>query len=533
MRLNVYSKQINKTTNNYNKIISLLLALGLIFTIIMPLISMMLNLFSVNIIKIVTSTRFLTALKNSLLLSIIATILSVVLAYVLAWCISRTTICFKGLFTIILSIPMLIPSISHGIGLVILFGTNGIITNVFHLPFTIYGTFGIIAGSVMYSFPVAFLMILEIFRLEDSTPYEAATVMGLSRMEKIKIITIPYFKKPMVTVLFAVFTMIITDYGVPLMVGGKHITLPVMMYQDVIGMLEFGKGSVIGIVLLIPALIACMVDGRIRESGNKEFVKKEFYILPKRIRDFCAYIICIITSILVLAPIIVFCVLSFVNKYPLDMSLTSKHIQHALKLNAGQYLINSLIIAFLVSVLGVLLAVTNAYFTVRIPSKISRGLHLLSIISLAIPGIVLGLSYVIFFKGSYIYGTFIILILANIIHFFSSPYLLIYNTFNKLNMNIESVGMTLGISRWHIIKDIILPMSKDTILEMFSYFFVNSMITISAVSFLASVSNKPISLLIPQFEGQMQLECAAIVSLLIFIINMILKGTILLLKRKK
>ncbi|MBR6665989.1 MAG: ABC transporter permease subunit [Lachnospiraceae bacterium] len=533
MHLNVYSQHINKTTKGYQKISRLLLVIGLTFSIIMPLIAMMINIFSVNIIKIVTSTKFLSALKNSLLLSAIATILSVSLAYILAWCISRTAICFKGLFTIILSIPMLIPSISHGIGLVILFGTNGVMTNMFNLPFTIYGIWGIIMGSVLYSFPIAFLMVLEIFHLEDSTPYEAATVMGLSRMEKFKIITIPYFKKPMITVLFAVFTMVITDYGVPLMVGGKCITLPVMMYQDVIGMLEFGKGSVIGIILLIPALIACLVDSRIRENGNKEFVKKEFRILPQKIRDFGAYTICTISSLLVLSPIIVFSVLSFVNKYPLDMSLTFKHLQHALKLNAGQYLINSLFIAFLVSILGVLLAITSAYFTVRMPSKISGVLHLLSIMSLSIPGIVLGLSYVIFFKGSYVYGTFAILILANIIHFFSSPYLLIYNTFGKINMNLESVGMTLGISRWHIIKDILLPLSKDTILEMFSYFFVNSMITISAVSFLASVSNKPISLLIPQFEGQMQLECAAIVSLLIFIINMILKGTVLLLKKKK
>ena len=79
---------------------------------------------------------------------------------------------------------------------------------------------------------------------------------------------VPYLRKPLISIIFATFTMIITDYGVPLMVGGKYMTLPVMMYQDVIGMLDFGKGSVIGMILLIPAFIACILDMANRDKGN-------------------------------------------------------------------------------------------------------------------------------------------------------------------------------------------------------------------------------------------------------------------------
>ena len=146
-----------------------------------------------------------------------------------------------------------------------------------------------------------------------------------------------------------------------------------------------------------------------------------------------------------------------------------------------------------------------------------------SITSAAVPGIVLGLSYVLLFKGSFIYGTIIIMVMVNTIHFISSPYLMMYNTFSKLNENLEAVGHTLGISRAYMIRDVFIPTCRGTIIEMFSYFFVNCMMTISAVSFLATTNNKPISLMINQFEAQMQLECAAIVSLLILIVNIIIK----------
>ena len=117
-------------------------------------------------------------------------------------------------------------------------------------------------------------------------------------------------------------------------------------------------------------------------------------------------------------------------------------------------------------------------------------------------------------------------------HFFASPYLMAYNTFGKINENLEDVGSTLGIPHFLIIRDVLLPQAAGTILEMVSYFFVNCMMTISAVSFLSNVNTKPVALMITQFEGQMQLECAAFVSLLILVVNIIMKYAIFLIKKK-
>ena len=184
-----------------------------------------------------------------------------------------------------------------------------------------------------------------------------------------------------------------------------------------------------------------------------------------------------------------------------------------------------------VSIIGTIIAFASAYITARVKGKSSRVVHILSIASLSIPGIVLGLAYSIGFKNTFIYNTYIILIIVNIVHFMASPYLMAYNALQKVNPNYEVVAKTCNISIFKMIIKVILPCTKKTILEMVSYFFVNSMITISAVTFLFNTNTMPLSLLINQYEGSMMLEEAAIVSLIILIINLIVKTSVYIINR--
>ncbi len=512
--------------------LKILLCVFWLFAIILPLIRMLSTMSTVDIGAVISARKFSKALRQSLTVSVTATVISVSLAGLLAWAVARTKVRHKTILNTLITVPMLIPSISHGMGLIIILGANGWLSRFLGLEGGIYGFWGIVIGSVMYSFPVAYLMLYDVLRYEDGTPYEAAEVMGLKTRNRFFAITLPYLRKPMISVIFATFTMIITDYGVPLMVGGKYMTLPVMMYQDVIGMLDFGKGSVIGMILLIPALIACILDMANRDKGNAAFVGKPYGIRDNSRRDWIARTVITVLVILVFLPIGSFAILGFINQYPIDMTLSFANAGQAINMGALRYLKNSLIIAVVVSVLGTALALFNAYMTARNRTKLSYPLHLMSITSLAIPGLVLGLSYVMFFKSTPIYGTFAMLFLVNSMHFFASPYLMAYNTFGKINENLEDVGSTMGITRWGIIKDVLLPQATGTILEMISYFFVNCMMTISAVSFLANVSNKPIAMMITQFEGQMQLECAAFVSLIILLVNVIMKFIVFLIRRR-
>lgn len=496
----------------------------LFFTVICPLTVLFMNIHMSDIVEIVSSEQFSSMLLNSLVATTLATMISIGLAILLSWLINRSNIKYKGLLTVLFTVPMLIPSISHGMGLVLLFGDNGLITQLLGFNINLYGMTGIVIGSVLYSFPVAFLMFNDIFRYEDYTVYEAAEVLGLSKYQQFKCITMVNLNRPLISGIFAVFTMVFTDYGVPLVVGGKTMTLPVYMYREVIGLLNFSKGAVIGAILLIPAIIAFIVDLINKDKGSNSTVTKAYEIKPSLARDVLATILCWMVVIFISLPIIAFIYLTFVNKYPIDLSLTLAHIKEAWQLGVDMYLVNSLCIAMLTGMLGTAVSYYTAFLTARSKKNFSNLLlHMISMLSLAIPGVVLGLSYVLFFHNSWIYGTLVILVTVNCIHFFASPYLLAYNSLKQFNENLEDVSETLGISRWHMLVDVYIPGTKETIAEMFSYFFVNGMVTISAVSFLANFKNMPLALLIPQFDSQSLIEATAFISVLILIINSILK----------
>lgn len=523
-------KKYSLSKLDLSKLFILIVFISFVFT---PLFRIFLNIDKDNIVSVISSPTFLVAIKNSLISTSISMIVSILLAMIVAYCLERIDIKYKSIYTIIFTIPMLVPSISLGMGLTIILGNNGIITNLLGISNGVYGMGGIVMGSVLYAFPIAFIMLRDVFCYENGSSYDAANVLGIPRYKQFLSITLPYLKKPLLTCVFSIFTLIITDYGIPLMIGGKYTTIPVVMYQEVIGQLNLGKGSIYGSLLLFPAIVAFFVDLYNREEGNTSFTTTKCTLSKQPILKLVTYIICTLCSMYMLIPILSFIVLTFVKNYPNDLSLTFVNIIKTMKLNTLDYLFNSIIIATIVSVVGVVIGFLTAYLSARTKSTISKFLHLSAMTSAAIPGIVLGLSYILAFRGTLIYGTIIILIIVNLIHFISSPYLMIYNSLNKINSNIEAVGFSLGVNRLQLIKDVFVPMCRDTLYEMFAYFFVNSMMTISAVSFLANTSNKPLALMINQFEAQMQLESAAVVSLIILLVNVLIKFTFSVLKRKE
>lgn len=503
----------------------------LIFAVLLPIISMLTQITGDGLNDVFTSPQFSSAVVNSVTTGLTATVISLTLAMLAAWCMERISMKLKAIFSVLFIVPMLLPSISHAFGLVSLLGTNGLITNLLGMSGGIYGFWGIVAGAVLYSFPVAFLMFSSILRYEDALPYEAAKVLGIPGKRQFLDITLPYLKKTIISAFFSVFTMIITDYGIPLMIGGKVTTLSVLMYNKAVAMIDYDAGSIIGAVLLVPAVIAFFVDLLNPENAQNSFVSKPIEPAKKRSLEVLGYVFCAVVSLCILAPIASFLIMVFETKYPIDPTFTLYHIEKTINRGADGYLLNSLLYSVLVAVFGTLVAFVCAYLTTRMQGRFGKVLHLFSITSMAIPGIVLGLSYLLFFNGTPIYGTIWIIVLVNSIHFFASPYLMMRNTLEKMNPNLEAVGQSLGVGRLHIIWDVILPKVKLTVFEMLVYFFVNSMMTISAVSFLAPPAPKPLALMINQFEAQRLMESAAFVSLVIFFANILVKVVMQLIRK--
>lgn len=511
--------------------LSLIILTFLCITVLYPLISMLLRVNWQNFPLLLSSPSFQEALKNSLFVSLIATILSVLIAYFIAFTINRTNIKHKAVLKMLITIPMLIPSISHGLGLINLFGTNGIISKMF--DFNIIGPVGIIIGSILYSFPIAFLMLDDGFRYIDNNLYASAKILGLNKWQIFKKVTFCYLKKPIFSAIFAVFTMIFTDYGVPLAVGGKFITLPVYLYKEVIGLLDYSTGTMIGLFLLIPAFISFIFDNYSKDYSSGDFEGNGFIVANNKLRDIISKVFLYLIIFAVMAILGSFIYYAFIGNPVLNPAISGEHWEYVINNDIIKYIVNSIIIALLTSIIGTIITYLAAYVTARIKGKLSRLIHILTIISLTIPGIVLGLSYTISFNNSIIYNTYTILIIVNIIHFIASPYLMAYNAMQKINPNYEIIAKTCNISLFRIIKDVIIPNTKVTIREMFSYFFVNSMITISAVAFLFNTNTMPLSLLINNYKSNMMLGEAAIISLIILFFNVVVKGIIYLINRKE
>ena len=491
------------------------------FTVVFPLLSLATTVRAEDFRNVIMSFSFMPMLKNSLITTILSSVISVILAFALSYALNRSNIKHKSLFVVLFTLPMLIPSISHGMGLVLLFGDNGLITNLLGINIGLYGYKGIIMGSVLYSFPVAFLMFNDSLQYEDYTIYEAAKVLGVPGINQFMVITLPAMRRTIVSAALAVFTMVFTDYGVPLMTGGTVMTLPVYMYREVIGMMNFSGGAVVGAVLIVPALVAFLMDLK-KNNGSivSSTISKPYQIEENKKRDIIVYVLFGIVLFLLCLPVIAFICLSFVEKYPVDMSISFKSVKKLFENKIVTYFINSMAVALLTALVGTILSYFSAYVSRRgDKTKFSKVVHILSMLPLAIPGVVLGLSFLMTFRKMPFYGTIFILVMVNIVHFFSSPYLLAYNSLSKFNSNLEDVAQTLGISKMHMLFSVYIPSTMSTIVEMYSYFFVNSMITISAVSFLINFRTMPLALLIPQLESQSFIEGTALVSLLILIIN--------------
>lgn len=512
---------MNLTSINKTSILKIFLLVCLFCGIILPIIVMLFQIDVKDFEVVFINDNFFLLLGNSFLYTIITTIVVTVLSLLCAYYLNYSNFKHKNVFVILFTIPMLIPSISHGLGITNLFGTNGFIDKLLNIEIEVYGLFGLILASSLYSFPVAFLMFYDSLRYQDKRIMEAAETLGIGKFKQFFYLILPNLKAVIGSVVFSVFTMVFTDYGVPLAIAGNFKTLPVYLYQEVINRLNFSKGIIVAISLLIPAVIAFLYDFFIKKPRQSQV--NNMSLKQTNLFNIIAYILCILISFIILLPIISFTIMAFVESFPNDLTFTFTHLEFIFNYGLFEYLSNSLIISFLTAIFGTITAFFISYLTTRKKGKLNNLLHIITILSLAIPGIVLGLSYIFVFKKTFIYGTIIILMLVNIVHFLASPYLMSKNTLEKIDYNYEIVGETLGISRLRILFFVVIPNSILTLFEMFSYFFINSMITISAVSFLASIFDMPLSLLIPTFEAQLSYESAAIVSLIILIVNLIFK----------
>lgn len=519
----------------------LILTLAFVIILIFPLFSLFSKAFLnasgefaglENYIEYFSTPSLSVSIKNTLVISCTAAVFGTLLGFLYAYGLTRTGIRGKSFFRYVAMIPLFLPTVVHGLGLVYLFGKQGMLTGI-GWDIGLYGKTGIILSEIIYTFPQAFLMFAIALNYADGRLYEAADSMGCNSMKKFSHITIPSVRYTLINSLFVCFTLAFTDFGAPKVLGGSYNVLATDIYEQVAGQFNMNMGAVVGTLLLIPAVLSFGVD-RITARKNVDGISSKAQALKIKkstVRDGVFYMICGGIALCLLGLVAVLFVGAFTTYYPYDMGFTLENFKFNPSTGGIQSYLNSIKMSAATAVLGTIFVFVYAYLIERgkVPGILKNTGRVLSSLPLALPGMVIGLSFIFFFNQknnplNCIYGTMGILILANILHFYSVPFVTASSALKKLDKEYENVADSLKIPGWKTFGKVIVPLSLPAVLEIFLYYFMNSMVTVSAVVFLYSAQFKVASIAITHMEESGDIAEAAAMSLLILLINIVVRG---------
>jgi iron(III) transport system permease protein len=533
----------------------ILMALGLVVFLIYPIFVSLRRSFEnelgefvglENYVDYFSSSTTSASLSHSLYISAMSMVITVVLAFIYAYGLSRITIPGKKILNAIALAPIFMPSLVQALGLIYFFGNNGVFTRATGINLHIYGSTGIILSEVYYAFPHAFIIIAAALALADARLYEAADSLRTRGSRMFTTITLPGARYGLLSACFVVFTLAITDFGAPKVIGGNYDVLATDIYNQVIGQQNFEMGATISTLLLVPALIAFVLD---RLVQRKQVAMVSSGITPMEPKphqplvQWGVFAFMLLMAVFIISIYAIVIVGAFTQYWPYDLSLTLRNFtfyvagtQH----RGGAFVVlwNSIQMAFWTALLGTIIIFFSAYLIDKTRSlRTSRSLlYLLSITSLAIPGMVLGLAYIFTFNNpsyplNFLYGTMAILVISTIIHYYTVPFLTATTALKQIDPEFESISESLNAPFYKTFLRVIVPVSLPAIISIASYLFLNAMVTLSVVVFLFVPGNELASLSVMLLDDAGETAQAMAMSLLIIVSGLLARGLFTLLTR--
>jgi iron(III) transport system permease protein len=489
-----------------------------------------------NFVQYVQSPALAQSTWNTLTFAIWTTAVTVPLAFLFAYAMQRSCIPFKGLWRNIAMVPILAPSLLAAISFIYLFGNQGAFK--FMLEWvglkSIYGMPGMVMAMTFASFPHAAMILMAALALSDARLYEAADSMGTSEFRKFMTITLPGAKYGLISASMVVFTMAVSEFGVPKVIGGNTNVLAVDIYKQVIGQQNFSMGAVVGLVLLLPAVIAFVIDHIVQRRQQALLTARSvpYRAKPARGRDWALLVLVVLMSALMLLVVGMAAYGSVVKFWPYNMSLTLNHYTYGLEEAGLEHAYrNSLIMAAWCAIIGAAITFAGAYWLEK--TKGADALRPLirfqAMLPMAVPGMVLGIGYILFFNApanplNFLYGTMAILVLSTLVHFYSSSHLTAVTALKQIDSEFESVSASLKVPFYKTFWRVTVPVCLPSILDIGRYYFVNAMTTISAVVFLYSPKTTLASISILQLDEAGAIGSAAAMATLIVLTSAIVTG---------
>lgn len=461
---------------------------------------------------------------NTLWIGLVVTAITVPLAFTFAYALTRSCIPWKGAFRLIALTPILSPSMLAAISFIQWFGNQGALKS-WLFGNTVYGPIGIIISAVYAIFPHALMIVLTSLLLADGRLYEAAESLGTPRLRKFFTITLPGARYGLVSAAMVVFSYTVSDFGIPKIIGGNFNVLAIDIFKQVIGQQNFNRGAVVSLVLLLPVLLAFIVDWWMQGRQQSQFSARAVPYAPKPSRGFDAAMLmfCLVTCTVILAVLGMAVYTSFIKLWPYDLSFSLRHYIFGL-IDGGviDSYFNSLKMALLTAGIGTTLVFSTAYLLEK-----TRGMRtlrvlirLLATIPMAVPGMVLGLGYIFFFNHPdnplhFLYGGMLILAASTIVHYYTSSHLTAVTALKALDNEFEAVSASLKVPFYKTFFRVTVPVCLPAIVDIARYLFINAMVTISAVVFLYSPDTKVASIAIINLDEAGEIGPAAAMSTLI------------------
>ena len=483
-----------------------------------------------NYASTLTQSQFWTALGNSFTVSGISAAIATVMAFFCAYGLHFTRIqpSIKKVIQIIVLLPLFLPSITYGFAVIYSFGRLGLISQLIAPPpFSIYGFWGLLIADVIYTLPPAFLILYNAFFYVDRNFITVSKLMGDSPSKTFYITAVRPVVGSILSAFILSFFLSFTDFGIPVSIAGEYEVIATQLYTTMMGAIpNFGEGAVIAMAMLVPS-VASVVLLRWVDRFNFRYNKiSKSEVSVNRVRDGLYLSYYLIITLALLSVFVVMFVVPFVKQWPYQPFFTLDVITRIVSDSSiWQVYEHSVAVALVSAAIGTVFCYAAALVKARsqLPGWCQTTMDSFAMITNTVPGMVLGIGFLFAMSGTPLANTFTILVLANLVHFFTTPYMMATSALSKMNAGWETTGALMGDSWIKTVSRVLVPNSLPTLLQMFQYFFVSAMVTISAVVFLTGARTMLLTTKIKELQYFEKFEEIFVLSLLVFLTNVAAK----------
>jgi iron(III) transport system permease protein len=470
-------------------------------------------------------------LRNSILLGVIVATLGTAVGFTFAYALNRGDIPRKGFFRLMAQLPIISPPFMFCLSVILLLGRNGIITKqLLGLKnFDIYGLKGLVLVQTLGMFPVAFMVLDGVLQAINPDLEEGALNLGASKAKVFWTVTVPLCTPGIASSWLLVFVTSLADFANPMVISGKFDVLSVQAYFQFTGMYNMPRGSAVAILLLVPAMLAFVVERYwvSRRSYVTVTGKPTAYriIGPSKTTKRILTAVCAAISAVILLFYVTVVAGAFVRLWGVDWTFTMDHFKYAWDVGRDSIKSTLVLSAWATPITG-LLGMVIAFLLVRTKFPGKGALGFTSMLAFAVPGTVVGIGYILAFnqRPLLLTGTAAIIVLCFVFREMPVAIEAGVASLIQIDPSIEEASTNLGADTSYTFRRITMPLVRPAMIAGLSYSFVRSMTAVSAVIFLVSARWNHLTSLIYAQTEIMRLGAASVLSLFLIIIVIVIFG---------